>query len=130
MANVSNTQGKPSYPLLKKVDNLGRVIYIDWNGVERTIYVYYGNTSKVKLKYRLFHKETSLDAYNTSGKIIISYDAGKLEINIPGVWVHKDGGIDFRVDKVKLKEWKKISKIKLLKNKSINYDLFFPTDGI
>ena len=112
MHRLIMAQPQPAYPLLKKVDNLGRTIYIDWNGVERTIYVYYGDTSKMKLKYRLFHKETSLDAYDTSGKSILSYDAGKFEINVPGVWISKDGEVNFRVDKIKLKEWKRISKPK------------------
>ena len=113
----------PPFPLLKKTDNLGRTIYVDWNTVERTIYIYYGATTKIKLKYKLFHSETSLYAYDISGNNILSYETGRLELTLPNVWINKEGTIDFRVDRKKLLEWRKISKSK--NKKPLDCDTFY-----
>lgn len=123
---------KAPYPLLKKTDNLGRLVYVDWNGVERSIYKYWGNTNKIKLKYQLFHQEVSLDAYSTGGKNMMSYSSGIFDINLPGVWTHKNGDIAFKVKRPMLSAWVKISKAKLWRSdrwlKKINP--LFEIDGI
>ncbi len=102
---------KVVYPI-RKTDNLGRQTYVDWNGVERTIYKYWGDTKKIKVKYRLYHQEASFDAYDRLGKTIMSYASGTFEINLPRVWSDKNGDISFRTSKRKLLIWTKIAKSK------------------
>ena len=96
------------YPI-RKIDNLGRLLYVDWNGIERSVYKYWKDTPNIKVKYRLFHQETSFDAYDTSGKIILSYSSGVFDINLPRLWSNKNGGIGFKIEKHRLLAWRNIA---------------------
>jgi pullulanase/glycogen debranching enzyme len=98
---------KPNYPI-KKIDNLGRLLYVDWNGIERSVYKYWKDTINIKVKYRLFHQETSFDVYDTSGKNILSYSSGVFEINLPRLWSDSYGGIGFKIEKNRLLYWRNI----------------------
>ena len=111
---------QPSYPI-KKIDNLGRTTYVDWNGLERSIYKYWTDTKKVKIKYRLYHQESSVDVYDKMGKNIISYTSGTFEINLPRLWSTKSGEIFFKIEKPRIKEWANISKSKKLHKTPIDF---------
>lgn len=126
-APINMGQANPVYPI-KKTDYLDRPIYVDWNGIERTIYKYWDKTKKVKIKWRLFNQEASFDAYDKNGKNIISYSSGTLEINLPWVWADQQGEIGFKVDKSKLIRWRNISKSSVRKRHKTNQ--FFPPDWI
>nr|QBM02753.1 hypothetical protein [uncultured archaeon] len=93
------------YPI-KKFDNLNRVIYIDWNGVERCINVFWGDTNKIKIKYRLWHSETEVEAYDEKGNVIFQSSAGVIVIKFPRLKI-KDGKLLYTVERKKIKEWLK-----------------------
>jgi len=102
------------YPI-RKYDKLNRLIYIDWNGVERCINIYWDNTEKVKIKYRLYSKDAEVEAYDKNGKVIIKNVSGKFTLDLPKLKM-KNGKISYNVDKNKLKEWQE--KLENKKNKS------------
>ncbi len=93
------------YPL-KKYDHLNRLIYVDWNGVERVIKIYWDDTDKVKIKYRLWREETEVEAYDKSGNQIFSSSSGNLSFRLPRLKIEYER-IYYSVDKKKVKEWMK-----------------------
>jgi len=102
------------YPI-RKYDKLNRVIYIDWNGVERSIYMYWDDTEKVKIKYRLYSSDAEVEAYDKNGKVIIRNVSGKFVLDLPKLSI-RNGRVSYYVDKKKLKEWQE--KLENNKNKS------------
>jgi len=102
------------YPI-KKYDKLNRLIYIDWNGVERCINIYWDDTDKVKIKYRLYSKDAEVEAFDKNGKSIMKDASGKFTLNLPHLSI-RNGKVSYSVDKNKLKEWQE--KLENNKNKS------------
>jgi len=102
------------YPI-KKYDKLNRVIYVDWNGVERCINIYWGDTDKIKIKYRLYSSDAEVWAYDKNGKVIIRNVSGKFVLDLPRLKI-KNNIVTYNVDKNKLKEWQE--KLENNKNKS------------
>lgn len=96
------------YPVVKN-DSLGRRIYVDWNGAERSIYKYWNDTKSIKIKYRLYHDDASFDAYDKNGKNVISYSCGVLEMKLPKLWTDSCGELCFCAEKNRIVKWKKIS---------------------
>jgi hypothetical protein len=96
-----------------KFDNLGRRIYVDWNGAERSIYRYWGDTKSVKIKYRLYHDDASFDAYDKNGKNILSYSSGVLEVRLPRFWTSSNGDISFTAERSRMIKWKNICSKKI-----------------
>jgi hypothetical protein len=92
------------YPL-KKFDHLNRMVYVDWNGVERCVNVYWGDTNKIKIKYRLWHNDSEVEAYDKNGNIIIRSSAGLLSLRMPRL-VYENGKMAYVVDKKKIEEWR------------------------
>jgi len=70
------------YPI-KKFDKLNRMVYVDWNGVERCINIYWGDTNKIKIKYRLWHSDTEVEAYDKNGNSIMKTSSGSLVVRLP-----------------------------------------------
>ena len=91
------------YPI-KKYDHLNRVIYIDWNGVERCINIFWDDTNKIKIKYRLWHSETEVEAFDKKGKVVLQSSAGIVTINFPRL-KFSNGRLFYMVDKKILNEW-------------------------
>ena len=91
------------YPL-RKYDKLNRLIYIDFNGVERVIKIYWDDTEKVKIKYRLWKEDVEVEAYDKNGKKIFSSSGGRFNFELPRIKIRKDE-IFYTVDKKKIKEW-------------------------
>lgn len=100
------------YPI-KQYDNLGRLIYIDHNGVERTLYRYWHDTRMVKIIYRYLGMDMTFDAYTQDGTKIISYVWGRLEVTLPGLKVHNGRIASFGVHPTVMADWK--ARIKRLK---------------
>lgn len=96
------------FPLIKN-DHLGRRIYVDWNGAERSIYQYWDDTKVIKIKYRLYHKDVSFDAYDKTGKNIISYSSGVFDLKLPKFWTDDFGEIFFYTERSKTINWRKIA---------------------
>lgn len=94
------------YPI-KKYDHLNRLIYIDWNGIERCINIFWDDTNKIKIKYRLWHSETEVEAYNKKGNIVLKSSAGIVTINFPRLKIDNNGRMIYFVDKKILNEWLK-----------------------
>lgn len=92
------------YPI-KKFDKLNRMVYVDWNGVERIINIYWDDTNKIKIKYRLWHNDYEVEAYNLKGKIIMKYSAGSFFLKLPRLTM-KDNITSYIVDKNKITEWR------------------------
>jgi hypothetical protein len=95
------------YPLTK-TDHLGRRIYVDWNGAERSIYKYWGDTKSIKIKYRLYHDDASFDAYDKNGTNIISYSSGVLDLRLPRFWTDNQGELFFYIERSRITKWKNI----------------------
>ena len=91
---------------IKKYDHLNRMIYVDWNGVERCINIYWNDTNKIKIKYRLWHKETEVEAYDKKGNIVFRSSAGVIALNFPRLKID-NGRIRYVIDKKKVTEWLK-----------------------
>lgn len=88
------------YPKRYK-DNLGRIIYTLENEFERTVFVYYGETSRIKVKYHYVNKDVYIDAFSRTGSIIFS----TVSKNLHETHVEKkyDGSIEFIVHPEKLR---------------------------
>lgn len=93
------------YPI-KKYDNLNRLIYVDWNGVERCINMYWDDTTNIKIKYRLWNKEAQVEAFDKNGNVIISNITGSIIIKLPKLKVN-ELGFYYCVEKKKIQEWMK-----------------------
>lgn len=91
------------YPF-KKFDHLNRLIYVDWNGIERCINIYWDDTNKIKIKYRLWNDETEVEAYDKNGDTILQSSAGKIVINFPRLRI-ENGRMYYVIEKNKIKEW-------------------------
>jgi len=102
-------QNKEEYPI-KKYDYLNRLIYINWNGTERVINRYWGTSTNIKIKYRIFGKDINTEAYSESGKQIIDYSKGKHDIILERINFNYKGLVSFCVERRKINEWKKIAK--------------------
>lgn len=100
------------YPI-KKYDNLNRLIYVDWNGIERIVNIYWGETDRVKIKYRLWRDEAEVEAFDKSGNQIFSTSRGVTGIKLPRLKIEKDK-IVYVVDKKKITEW--LKKLECVKN--------------
>lgn len=94
------------YPI-KNFDKLNRMVYVDWNGVERCINVYWDDTDKVKIKYRLWHNDAEVEAYDRNGKTIIKSSSGMVSIRFPRLTI-ENRKISYSVEKNKIEEWSKI----------------------
>ena len=99
------------YPI-KKYDNLGRNIYIDWNGVERVVMTYWDYTKQIKIKYRLFHQDQEVIAYDLQGNIIVQKSQGSLKLSLPRLLIFQ-GKMAYAVSLDNIESWKK----KILKKK-------------
>jgi hypothetical protein len=91
------------YPV-KKFDHLNRLIYVDWNGIERCINIYWGDTNKVKIKYRLWNQEAEVEAYDKNGNVVFETISGAPVLKFPRLKIEK-GRIAYCVDKKKVNEW-------------------------
>ncbi len=89
---------------IKKYDHLNRMIYVDWNGVERCINIYWDDTNKIKIKYRLWHKEIEVEAYDKKGRIVFRNSAGVSVLKFPRLRI-ENGKMIYIVDKKKIIEW-------------------------
>jgi hypothetical protein len=98
---------------IKKYDSLGRMIYVDWNGIERCINVFWDDTSKVKIKYRLWHDETEVEAFDKNGNVVFKSSSGVVIVKFPKL-KFKDGRLFYTVDSQKIKEW--LQKLECNKN--------------
>ena len=87
------------YPLEYK-DKLGRVVYVLDSEFDRTIYKYWFNTNRLKIKYKYFREDVSFSAFSFAGKLILSSykDAKSAEL-----YFKYDGTIHFNVNPEKLK---------------------------
>lgn len=102
------------YPI-KKYDKLNRLIYVDWNGIERLVNIYWDDTNKIKIKYRLYSNDAEVEAYDKNGKVIIRSVSGKFILDLPKLKI-KNSRVLYSVDKKKIKEWQE--KLENNKNKS------------
>jgi len=91
------------YPI-KKFDSLNRMVYVDWNGVERCANVYWSNTKNVKIKYRYWHQDIEVEAYDKNGIVIMKSSSGILSLKLPRLII-ESGKITYCVDKKKIIEW-------------------------
>lgn len=91
---------KKEYPIKYK-DKLGRLIYLLENEFERVVFVYYGQTDRIKIKYHYINKDVYVDAFSRSGTIIFS----TVSRNVYETHVEKkfDGTLDFIVNPEKLR---------------------------
>jgi hypothetical protein len=101
------------YPI-KKHDSLNRLIYVDWNGVERLINIYWGDTNKVKIKYRLWNDDAEVEAYDKNGNQVFNSSSGVAVFKFPRLRIEK-GRVSYIVDKKKIKEW--VLKLECIKKK-------------
>jgi len=62
---------KDQYPKEYK-DELNRLAYVIDNEFERTVFVYYNKTNKIKIKYKYFHKDVYFDVFSRTGELIFS----------------------------------------------------------
>lgn len=88
------------YPKRYK-DNLGRVIYALENEFERTVFMYYGDTNRIKIKYHYINKDVYIDAFSRTGAIIFSTVSKNLHET--HVERRSDGSIEFIVHPEKLR---------------------------
>lgn len=88
------------YPKRYK-DNLGRIIYALENEFERTVFMYYGNTNRIKVKYHYINKDVYIDAFSRTGEIIFSTVSRNLHET--HVERRSDGSIEFIVHPEKLR---------------------------
>lgn len=88
------------YPKRYK-DKLGRVIYVLKNEFERTIFMYYGTTNHIKIKYHYINKDVYIDTFSKKGDIIFS----TISKNIHETRIEKrsDGSIEFIIHPEKLR---------------------------
>lgn len=82
------------------------MIYVDWNGIERSINIYWNDTKKIKIKYRLWHEEADVEAYDINGKVIFQKSAGLYHLKLHRLNI-KNGRLRYVVDKKKVDEWSK-----------------------
>lgn len=76
--------------MIEKRDKLNRLVYVNFNEVERVIYKYYGNTNKIKIKIRLVSKEQIIEIYNKEGNIIYSDEASNNFIKMKNIKIYKN----------------------------------------
>lgn len=88
------------YPKRYK-DNLGRIIYALENEFERTVFMYYKDTNRIKIKYHYINKDVYIDAFSRTGEIIFS----TVSRNLHETHVERrfDGSIEFIVHPEKLR---------------------------
>lgn len=81
-------------------DELGRLVYAVDSEFERVVLRYYGDTSRIKLKYHYINKDLYVDAFSRSGEIIFS----TFSRNVHDTHVERkhDGSLDFIVHPRKL----------------------------
>jgi hypothetical protein len=94
-------------PLFKK-DNLNRIIYIRWNSCVRVINKYYGDTHKLKIKYRIYNDETSIEIYDQNQEVIGSYESNKFSFKMSDKLTIYKNKLFFKVAQKTLSNWKKI----------------------
>lgn len=61
----------PEFPSIHK-DRLGRVIYAVHSEFERSVFRYYGDTSKIKVKYHYYNDDFYIDTFSRNGDVIFS----------------------------------------------------------
>lgn len=99
------SESKITYPI-KKYDHLGRVVYVNWDNIERTANVYWGNTDKVKIKYSYFNNEVSFDVFTQDGINIICYNGIRLDIKLPFIIFNNyNTSFNFHINKEFKKQW-------------------------
>jgi hypothetical protein len=76
--------------MIEKRDKLNRLVYVNFNEVERVIYKYYGNTNKIKIKIRLVSKEQIIEIYNKEGRIIYSDETNNNFIKMKNIKIYKN----------------------------------------
>jgi hypothetical protein len=92
------------YPI-KKYDELNRLIYVDWNGIERVIMTYWENTKQVKIKYRLFYQDQEVIVYDRFGKTIVEKSQGSLKLTLPRLIIFR-GQIAYAVSPENITLWR------------------------
>ena len=90
---------EPEYPILHK-DRLGRVIYAVHSEFERSVFKYYGDTTRIKVKYHYYNEDFYIDAFSKNGNVIFS----TVSRNVYETHVEKrsDGTLEFIVHPNKL----------------------------
>ena len=101
------------YPI-KKYDHLNRLIYVDWNGIERCINIYWDDTNSLKIKYRLWNQDAEVEAYDKKGNQILTTTSGVPIVKFPRLKIEKQN-IFYIVDKKKITEW--LKKLECIKKK-------------
>jgi hypothetical protein len=96
---------QPQYPI-KKIDSLNRLIYIDFDGYERILNKYWGDTNLIKIKYRFFGSEIEIEAFDVNRKIIMYYSTGMFKFHLTDIKIDNNN-LSFVVDKNKLFDWRK-----------------------
>lgn len=81
-------------------DRLGRLVYCLDNEFERTVFVYYGDTGKLKVKYQYFNKDVYFDVFSKTGELVFSSISNN--IHQTNIERKHDGSIDFIVNPKKL----------------------------
>lgn len=89
---------------IKKYDHLNRMIYVDWNGIERCINIFWDDTDKIKIKYRLWNNETEVEAYDLKGNVVFKRSTGVMVVDFPRLKM-KNNKMFYIVDKKKIDEW-------------------------
>lgn len=93
-------ESKNKYPI-EYHDKLGRVVYCLSNQFERTVFVYYEDSNRIKVKYQYFNKDVYFDVFSRSGQLIFS----SISNNVHQTNIEKkhDGSLDFIVNQEKLR---------------------------
>lgn len=87
-----------TYPKIYK-DKLNRISYVLENEFQKTIYTFYGESNKIKVKYIYFRNNVYFDAFSKTGEVIFStLDQQSISSNVEKKY---DGTISFVVHPVK-----------------------------
>ncbi len=60
-----------SYPKMYH-DKLNRLAYVLENEFEKTIYTFYGQSNKIKVKYKFYRQDVKFDVFTESGYLLLS----------------------------------------------------------
>lgn len=86
-----------TYPKIYR-DKLNRINYIIQNEFQKTIYTFYGESNKIKVKYVYFRKNVYFDVFSKTGEVIFS----TVEDNFNSTVEKKyDGTISFIIHPIK-----------------------------
>jgi hypothetical protein len=86
-----------TYPKIYR-DKLNRINYIIQNEFQKTIYTFYGDSNKIKVKYVYFRKNVYFDVFSKTGEVIFS----TVEDNYSSTVEKKyDGTIGFIIHPIK-----------------------------